>query len=140
MWVKQWRLGAYNVWMSLRCTTLAYYRCMARFTTCNQQGDHGCWCSFQPSAHLTAEHIQRFAAILWSLWKHKNLKVWEDKNEPCAMIVDRACNNPFFVRIYLFIIICVYRCLIVCLCVWCGISGFLGEKDILVIFMLRVFW
>lgn len=28
---------------------------------------------------LPAEQKQLFATMLWSLWKHKNLKVWEDK-------------------------------------------------------------
>jgi len=27
---------------------------------------------------LTIEQRKIFAATLWSLWKHRNLKVWED--------------------------------------------------------------
>jgi len=38
---------------------------------------------------------------------------------------------------YLFIY---YMCLIACLCVLFGISGFLRDKGILVILELRVFW
>jgi len=35
---------------------------------------------------------QRFAALCWSLWKHRNLKIWEDVNELSATVVDRACT------------------------------------------------
>lgn len=35
---------------------------------------------------------QRFAALCWSLWKHRNLKVWEDTDEVSATVVDRACT------------------------------------------------
>ena len=40
--------------------------------------------------HFTLEQSQVLAATIWSLWKHRNLQVWENKNEPCAMTVDRA--------------------------------------------------
>jgi len=40
--------------------------------------------------HLSPNHQKRFAALCWSLWKHRNLKVWEDIDESCATIVDRA--------------------------------------------------
>jgi hypothetical protein len=40
--------------------------------------------------NLSQEHVQRMAAILWSLWKHRNLKLWENENELCANVVDRA--------------------------------------------------
>jgi len=30
------------------------------------------------------------AALLWSMWKHRNVKVWEDITETCATVVDRA--------------------------------------------------
>ena len=39
---------------------------------------------------LSATLSQRLAAILWSLWKHRNLKVWEDVTETCAIVVERA--------------------------------------------------
>lgn len=39
---------------------------------------------------LTTEHRVVFAATLWSLWKHRNLKVWEDVTEVAAVVVDRA--------------------------------------------------
>jgi len=39
---------------------------------------------------LSAHHKQRMAAVFWSLWKHRKLKVWENKNELCAMVLDRA--------------------------------------------------
>jgi len=39
---------------------------------------------------LTLEQSQRFAATVWSIWKRRNLKVWENKDELCAMTVDKA--------------------------------------------------
>jgi hypothetical protein len=39
---------------------------------------------------LSKEQSQRLATILWSLWKHRNLKVWEDVTETCAVVVERA--------------------------------------------------
>jgi len=33
---------------------------------------------------------QQLAAIFWSLWKHRNIKVWEDITGTCASIVERA--------------------------------------------------
>lgn len=39
---------------------------------------------------LSATLSQRLAAIFWSLWKHRNLKVWEDVTETCAIVVERA--------------------------------------------------
>jgi len=33
---------------------------------------------------------ERFAATCWSLWKHRNLKIWEDVNEASAQVLDRA--------------------------------------------------
>jgi len=38
----------------------------------------------------TMQVQQRFAAICWSLWKHQNLKIWEDVTEVSAQVVDRA--------------------------------------------------
>nr|ABN06084.1 Polynucleotidyl transferase, Ribonuclease H fold [Medicago truncatula] len=38
---------------------------------------------------FTLEQSQIFVTM-WSLWKRRNLKVWENKNESCAMTVDRA--------------------------------------------------
>jgi ribonuclease HI len=35
---------------------------------------------------------QRVAAIFWSLWKHRNLKIWEHVDENSAQVVDRARN------------------------------------------------
>jgi len=33
---------------------------------------------------------QRFAAICWSLWKHRNLKIWGNVTDNSAEVVDRA--------------------------------------------------
>jgi len=32
-----------------------------------------------------------FVAMVWSIWKHQNLKVWEDKMEVAATVVEHAC-------------------------------------------------
>ena len=40
--------------------------------------------------HLSTTHQQRFSALCWSLWKHRNLKVWENTNEVSVVVVDRA--------------------------------------------------
>jgi len=39
---------------------------------------------------LSVTLSQQMAALLWSLWKHRNVKVWEDILETCATVVDRA--------------------------------------------------
>jgi len=33
---------------------------------------------------------QMLAAIFWSLWKHRNKKIWEDITETCATVVERV--------------------------------------------------
>jgi ribonuclease HI len=40
--------------------------------------------------NLTPDIQQRFGTICWSLWKHRNLKIWEDVTENSAHVVDRA--------------------------------------------------
>jgi hypothetical protein len=39
---------------------------------------------------LPTAQKQTFAATVWSLWKHRNLKVWEDVTGVVAVVVDRA--------------------------------------------------
>jgi ribonuclease HI len=41
---------------------------------------------------LSAEFNQRLAAVFWSIWKHRNLRVWEDVMETGTMVVERAHN------------------------------------------------
>ena len=41
---------------------------------------------------LSDEHSQRFAAVLWSIWKHRNLKLWQDASETGAQVLDRAIH------------------------------------------------
>jgi hypothetical protein len=41
---------------------------------------------------LSQDLGQWFATVLWSLWKHGNLKLWQDATETCAHVVDRACH------------------------------------------------
>jgi hypothetical protein len=36
------------------------------------------------------EDSQRFTATLWSLWKHRNIKLWQGTDETVAQVVDRA--------------------------------------------------
>lgn len=31
---------------------------------------------------------QRMAAVLWSLWKHRNLKFWQNEQELCVHVFD----------------------------------------------------
>ena len=40
--------------------------------------------------NLSKDIQQRIAAICWSLWKHQNLKIWENVIESSAQVVDRA--------------------------------------------------
>jgi len=35
---------------------------------------------------------QRVATIFWSLWNHRNLKIWDNVDENSAQVVDRAQN------------------------------------------------
>jgi hypothetical protein len=39
---------------------------------------------------LPTEQKQTLAAMVWTIWKHRNLKVWEDKTETAATAVERA--------------------------------------------------
>jgi len=39
---------------------------------------------------LCGEQKQLFVVVLWSLWKHRNLKVWEDVTEGCVTVVEQA--------------------------------------------------
>lgn len=41
---------------------------------------------------LSAALCQRLASVLWSIWKHRNLRVWDDVTESSAAVVDRAHN------------------------------------------------
>ncbi|PNX57217.1 cytochrome p450, partial [Trifolium pratense] len=44
---------------------------------------------------LNAHKSARMTVIMWSLRKHRNLKLWQNLTETCAQIVDRAlqiCN------------------------------------------------
>jgi len=39
---------------------------------------------------LSRVQSQQFAALLWSLWKHRNLRLWQGENETIAHVVNRA--------------------------------------------------
>ncbi|XP_039686979.1 uncharacterized protein [Medicago truncatula] len=41
---------------------------------------------------LSVELGQQLATVLWSIWKNRNLRVWEDVAESSAIVVERARN------------------------------------------------
>jgi len=45
---------------------------------------------FQLLRTLSFELKQRLVTVFWSLRKHRNLRIWENKIESCAIVVDRA--------------------------------------------------
>jgi hypothetical protein len=45
---------------------------------------------FQLLQVLSSADSQRFAATIWSIWKHRNLKLWQDVKETVAHVVERA--------------------------------------------------
>jgi hypothetical protein len=47
-------------------------------------------CIFTLLQHFDIANSQHFTATLWSLWKHRNLKLWQDVNETAAQVIDRA--------------------------------------------------
>jgi hypothetical protein len=40
--------------------------------------------------HYNLENSQRLNITLWSHWKHRNLKLWQDLDETVAQVIDRA--------------------------------------------------
>jgi ribonuclease HI len=42
--------------------------------------------------NLSVELTQHLSSVIWSLWKHRNLRVWEDVTETSATVVERALN------------------------------------------------
>jgi len=40
--------------------------------------------------NLSVELSQRFTTAIWSIWKHRNLRVWDDVTESSALVVERA--------------------------------------------------
>jgi hypothetical protein len=47
-------------------------------------------CIFALIQQFDVANSQHFTATLWSLWKHRNLKLWQDVNETAAQVMDRA--------------------------------------------------
>ena len=41
---------------------------------------------------FSEENSQRFAAVLWSIWKHQNLTLWQDVTETSAQVIERAIH------------------------------------------------
>jgi len=39
---------------------------------------------------LSCAESQQFAALLWSLWKHRNLRLWQGATETTAQVINRA--------------------------------------------------
>ena len=42
--------------------------------------------------NLSVDLSQRFITAIWSIWKHCNLRVWDDVTESSALVVERARN------------------------------------------------
>ena len=42
--------------------------------------------------NLSAELSQRLSTVLWSLWKHRNIRVWDNVTETSVVVVERARN------------------------------------------------
>jgi hypothetical protein len=42
--------------------------------------------------NLSAELSQRLSTVMWSLWKHRNLRVWDDVTETSVVVVERDRN------------------------------------------------
>ena len=42
--------------------------------------------------NLSAELSQCLSTIIWSIWKHRNLRVWDDATETSVDVVERARN------------------------------------------------
>jgi len=45
---------------------------------------------FSAIQELSGDNSQRFATLLESLWKHCNLKLWQEVIETIAKVIDRA--------------------------------------------------
>ena len=41
---------------------------------------------------LSVDLTQRLSSVIWSIWKHRNFRVWDDVIETSATVVDRAIN------------------------------------------------
>jgi len=41
---------------------------------------------------LTPAHIEQFVTILWSLWKNRNLKLWQQTGETTTQFIKRAMH------------------------------------------------
>lgn len=39
---------------------------------------------------LAADLCHKMMAIIWSLWKHRNIKLWQNEYEVCAHVLDRT--------------------------------------------------
>ena len=42
--------------------------------------------------NLSVELVQHMSTVLWSIWKHCNLRVWDDATETSATVVEHARN------------------------------------------------
>jgi hypothetical protein len=42
--------------------------------------------------NMSAELTQHLSTVIWSLWTHANLRVWDDVTETSAVVVERARN------------------------------------------------
>jgi hypothetical protein len=60
---------------------------------------------------FSIEFNQRLASTLWSIWKHRNLRVWDDFTEVSTTVVERAKHlavdwqlRPHYLLLPLFIL------------------------------------
>jgi hypothetical protein len=42
---------------------------------------------------LSKAQKEMFVAIMWSMWKRRNLKLWQKQNETSLQVVERAKNS-----------------------------------------------
>jgi hypothetical protein len=47
-------------------------------------------CIFALLQHYNANNSLCFTVTLWSLWKHRNLKLWQHVDETVAQVIDRV--------------------------------------------------
>lgn len=41
---------------------------------------------------LSAKLAQRLTSVLWSIWKHRNIRVWDNGTKNSAAVLERARN------------------------------------------------
>ncbi|KEH29610.1 hypothetical protein MTR_4g046027 [Medicago truncatula] len=52
------------------------------------------------SMKLNASQIKLFVTVMRSIWKRRNLKLWQQKNETNAQVVERAISRAQHIKIH----------------------------------------